>query len=236
MTDAFVITPVKDSIKTTIQTIESVAQSEGNFLFTIYNDFSSPDNKKILEQNSSTYAYNLINLEDITNSPSPNYNLVLQNAQKEAIRLQVPLIIIESDVIVKTNTISSLVNLVKELPNTGMIGAITTDENGNYNFPYEYEHIKSDKCVNTNHSLSFCCTLLSCELLKQFSFDGLSSKKDWYDITISRQSKKLGFENYLAKGLEVIHAPHSSRPWKKLKYSNPVKYYFNKYFKKLDRI
>jgi hypothetical protein len=73
-------------------------------------------------------------------------------------------------------------------------------------------------------------------LLRQFNFGELPSEKDWYDIYISRRSKKMGFHNYLAKGIEVVHQPHSSRPWKLLKYSNPVKYYFYKYLKKRDRI
>jgi hypothetical protein len=64
----------------------------------------------------------------------------------------------------------------------------------------------------------------------------LSAKKDWFDIHISRQSKKLGFKNYLIREQGVLHLPHSSRPWKQLKYSNPLKYYFHKLFSHRDRI
>ena len=34
----------------------------------------------------------------------------------------------------------------------------------------------------------------------------------------------------------VWHRPHGSRPWKQLKYKNPLKYYFLKYWKGLDKI
>ncbi|MBT6766855.1 MAG: glycosyltransferase family 2 protein, partial [Prolixibacteraceae bacterium] len=61
-------------------------------------------------------------------------------------------------------------------------------------------------------------------------------KKDWFDVFISRQSKKSGFNNYLAKGIEVLHLPHSSRPWKNLKYTKPALYYLKKYLYKRDRI
>jgi hypothetical protein len=77
---------------------------------------------------------------------------------------------------------------------------------------------------------------LAPQFLNKFDFRTLSPKKDWYDIFISRQSKKLGFNNYLAKGTEVLHLPHSSRPWKNLKYKNPVLYYIRKYFYNRDRI
>jgi hypothetical protein len=57
------------------------------------------------------------------------------------------------------------------------------------------------------------------QFLQKFDFKILSQNKDWFDVYISRQSKKMGFKNYLAKGIEVLHLPHSSRPWKHLKYN-----------------
>ena len=45
-----------------------------------------------------------------------------------------------------------------------------------------------------------------------------------------------GFHNYLFINLPVLHRPHGSRPWKKLKYTNPLKYYWLKYTKGLDKI
>ena len=236
MLEAIVITPVKDSKETTERTIEAVTNADGNFEYYVFNDFSQPDNKKFLEESSQKLGFNLVHLEDITKNPSPNYKLVLEIAQKTALSQNAPLIIIESDVVIRKNTINELIKLTAIKNDAGLIGAITTDEAGNYNFPYTFEKDKSNEVVDTPHSLSFCCTLITSKFLQTFNFSELSSKKDWFDIFISRQSKKEGFHNYLAKGIEVLHLPHSSRPWKKLKYSNPVLYYWRKFVNKRDRI
>jgi hypothetical protein len=236
MPEALVITPVKDSLKTTIQTILSVFNASGDFKYTIYNDFSDEETKQFLETNKTKFRYDLVNLEDLTTNPSPNYKLVLQLAREKAIELNIPLVIVESDVIIKKNTITNLLEISKQNKQAGMVGAVTVNEKGNYNFPYDYLGKKSSEVKMTNRSLSFCCTLLTYNLLIKFNFERLSSKKDWFDIYISRQSKKLGFRNYLAKNNEVIHLPHSSRSWKQLKYTHPVKYYFYKYMKNRDRI
>jgi len=236
MTEAIIITPVKDSLETTKRTIEAISKAEGNFEHLIFNDFSQPETKHFLEQTKKEYGFQLIHLEEITSNPSPNYKLVLQMAQKMALEKNLPLIIIESDVVIQPGTIVELLKILQTKPNSGIIGAITVDNYGNYNFPYTFEKTKSSEVINTKHSLSFCCTLLSSQFLNQFDFENLSHKKDWFDIYISRQSKKSGFNNYLAKGVEVLHLPHSSRPWKNLKYTKPALYYLKKYFYKRDRI
>ncbi|EPR69845.1 hypothetical protein ADICYQ_1179 [Cyclobacterium qasimii M12-11B] len=46
----------------------------------------------------------------------------------------------------------------------------------------------------------------------------------------------MGFENYILPDLPVWHRPHASRPWKQLKYKNPVLYYFRKWFLGKDKI
>lgn len=236
MSKAIVITPVKDSPSTTAQTIEAICRSEADVEYYVFNDFSNHETKELLLQLSNKYGFHLIHLEDLTDTPPPNYKLVLQEAQKMAVEQHKPLIIIESDVIIKPHTIDSLVGLSENLFKPGLIGAITTDEEGNYNFPYNYEKIKNNHISDTSHSLSFCCTLLTVPFLQAYPFESLSHKKDWFDVTISRQAKKQGFHNYLAKSLEVIHLPHSSRPWKNLKYSNPILYYLKKLLYKRDRI
>lgn len=236
MSEAIIITPVKDSIETTKLTIEAVSKSEGNFEYFIFNDFSQPETKQFLERVKTKFNFELIHLEDITTTPSPNYKLVLEIAQKMALEKMCPLIIIESDVVIRPQTLPELIKIVNSYPNPGVVGAITVDKSGNYNFPYSFEKIKNNKVLDTSHSLSFCCTALTANFLKEFDFHDLSQKKDWFDVYISRQSKKLGFHNYLAKGVEVLHLPHSSRPWKNLKYTNPVLYYLKKYLKKRDRI
>jgi hypothetical protein len=236
MPEAIIITPVKDSLNTTRLTIQAISESKGDFEYYVFNDFSLPETKNFLERAKDEFHFNLIHLEEITTNPSPNYKLVLQTAQKIAIDKKCPLIIIESDVIIKPDTIQQLIQILKSNSDCGIAGAITVDGAGNYNFPYTFEQIKSNDVINTSHSLSFCCTLISFDLLTNFDFKNLSEKKDWYDVYISRQSKKLGFSNYLAKGVEVLHLPHSSRPWKNLKYKNPILYYLKKYFYKRDRI
>lgn len=236
MPEAIVITPVKNSPETTEQTIDAIYQSDAAFEYFVYNDFSDNQTKDLLEKLQEKYHFNLIHLEDVTDNPSPNYKLVLELAQKLALEKKLPLIIIESDVIIKPETIKNLLALNNEKNKPGLIGAITTDKKGNYNFPYNFEKIKSSKTIRTSHSLSFCCTLLSHDFLNSFDFKDLSQKKDWFDVSISRQAKKMGFNNYLAKGVRVQHLPHSSRPWKNLKYRNPLLYYYRKLIQKRDRI
>ena len=236
MPEAIIITPVKDSLKTTNLTIKAVSEAIGNFEYFVFNDFSQPEMKQFLENAKTKYGFQLIHLEDITSTPSPNYKLVLETAQQLSLEKQCPLVIVESDVVIKPDTISGLLEILKSKPKPGLIGAITVDQQGNYNFPYTFEKVKSNEILNTSHSLSFCCTLISLQFLQNFDFKILSQNKDWFDVYISRQSKKLGFSNYLAKGIEVLHLPHSSRPWKQLKYTKPIRYYFNKIFYKRDRI
>lgn len=236
MSEAIIITPVKDSLSTTKRTIEAISKAKGNFDYYVFNDFSQPETKQFLEHAKEEYGFYLVNLEEITANPSPNYKLVLEMAQKTALEKNLPLIIVESDVVVQPDTVEKLVRLLKTKEKPGIIGAITVDSAGNYNFPYTFEKKKSSDVIETNHSLSFCCTLISPAFLKTYNFGELSDKKDWYDIFISRQSKKSGYNNYLAKGIEVLHLPHSSRPWKNLKYSNPFLYYWKKFFLKRDRI
>lgn len=236
MPDALVITPVKDSIETTMETIEAIYNAEGNFMHVIFNDFSTTETKEILEKNQPKYSYELVHLEKFTKTPSPNYRLVLQMAQKRALIMNVPLIIVESDVIVKKDTIVKMINESRLQSYCGLFGAITTKESGEINFPY-LNFKKTEKPIaNTKHSLSFCCTLLSLNLLKDFSFQELKKKKDWFDVYISKKSRKLGFINYIAFSIPVVHKPHSSRPWKQLKYTNPAKYYLYKLVNQKDRI
>ena len=236
MPEAIIITPVKDSLNTTNQTIKAISEAKGEFEYFVFNDFSQQETKQFLEETKKEYGFQLIHLEDFTSTPSPNYKLVLEIAQKMALEKKCPLIIIESDVVIKPDTLTGLLEILKSQAKPGLIGAITVDKSRNYNFPYTFEKIKNTEIVNTSHSLSFCCTLISLEFLQLFDFKTLAQNKDWFDVYISRQSKKMGFKNYLAKGIEVLHLPHSSRPWKHLKYSRPMLYYFNKLFYKRDRI
>ena len=236
MPEAIVITPVKNSLDTTKLTIEAIVKTEADIEYYVYNDFSEPETKNFLDKAKGRLGFEVIHLEDITTTPSPNYKLVLEVAQEMAIMKKCPLIVVESDVIVKPDTISNMLQVAKEKNDAGMVAAITVDREGNYNFPYLYEKAKSSETIVTPHSISFCCTLITNDYLNKFDFRTLNEKKDWYDVHITRQSRKLGFKNYLMKGTTVLHLPHSSRPWKNLKYSNPVLYYLKKIFLRRDKI
>jgi hypothetical protein len=117
-----------------------------------------------------------------------------------------------------------------------MAAAITTDENGAINFPYLYAKGRKPKVYDEKKRFSFCCTLLTLDYLKAFDFHQLDASKNWFDVTISHESLNKGFHNYLFINLPVLHRPHGSRPWKQLKYTNPLKYYWLKFTKGLDKI
>lgn len=238
MTNINIITPVKNSLSTTIRTIENIMQSEPKvgFDYTVFNDFSDDETSVRLQQESIKQGLTLINLKDVTTHPSPNYLLILQMAQKRAIECQSHLLIIESDVIIHKNTVAELAKYCEELKNVGMVAAVTTDVNNQINFPYLYAKKFDKGVVNTQKRLSFCCTLLSYNFLKSFNFDELNPEKSWYDVFISHKSIELGFNNYLITSLPVLHLPHSSRPWKLMKYSNPLKYYWRKLLNNKDKI
>lgn len=105
MAKALVITPVKNSIETTLETAAAIQASTVPVTHKIFNDFSSPETKALLDQNAPKIGYELVHLEEITDTPSPNYKLVLQMAQKEAVAMQLPLLVVESDVTVEKDTI-----------------------------------------------------------------------------------------------------------------------------------
>ncbi len=90
--------------------------------------------------------------------------------------------------------------------------------------------------VDNRKHQSFCCSLLTPELMRRFDFGLLNPEKNWYDVTISHEALAAGLHNYLFTTLPVVHRPHQSRPWKQLKYKNPLKYYWLKYTRGLDKI
>src|SRR5690606_9419517 len=236
MAEVLVITPVKDSIATTLETAMAISSSTVNLHHKIYNDFSEEATRKTLEENSPFIGYDLVNLEDVTDTPSPNYRLILQMAQKEALEKNLPLLIIESDVVIKKDTIEQLMDFYKNHQQMGLVGAITTDESGRVNFPYLKFRNNKENIIQTNRSLSFCCTLISTSFLEKYCFTNLNSSKDWFDTHISYKALELGFSNYVLMDVPVWHRPHGSRPWKSLKYKNPIKYYLNKFLYGKDKI
>ena len=236
MIEALVITPVKNSLQNTLETIRAIHKSEVNIEHIVYNDFSNNETKKALHNYRVKLPYKLVNLEYITNTPSPNYMFMLKEAQQLALKKNVPLIIIESDVKINPNTISQLLKFNKENKNIGLVGAVTTDDFGDINYPYLKFRNNTNSIVETKRSISFCCTLLSINFLENLNLKNLNQKKNWYDTIISKKAIELNFNNYMLLNTTVIHKPHSSRPWKHLKYKNPVKYYFCKILYRRDKI
>ena len=72
--------------------------------------------------------------------------------------------------------------------------------------------------------------------MKRVDFDVLDKSKNWFDVTISHRSLEQGLKNYLLTSHPVLHHPHGSRPWKQLKYTNPLMYYWRKLTKGFDKI
>ena len=226
-----IIMPVKDSLETAEQAIRAIVESEHTL--TVYDDYSSPENAKRLDALHEELGIEIVHIAGQTDHPSPNYRWVLIDAQRKCIEKGEHLIIVESDVIVGQSTICTMRKSIQS--KTGLISAVTTDENGSINFPYEYAwKIKEDGVCKKR--FSFCCTLLTNEFLQAYDFNQLDPTKNWYDVHISHMSRQLGFENILQVSNPVLHKPHSSRPWKQLKYTNPFLYYWRKLTQGRDKI
>lgn len=238
MKSLHIITPVKDSIDFTLETAKAILASDLKvpFTYTIYNDFSTPENTRRLEQAAREMNFRLVNLADLTDHPSPNYLLVLKKTRHEAIEADAGLLIVESDVVVRKNTLQDLYDGAKERNDCAIAAAVTVDEQGAVNYPYLHAKGQEGKVYPEKKHCSFCCSLLTPRFLRAFDFDELDASKNWFDVTISHEALKRGFRNYLFANLPVWHRPHGSRPWKQLKYTNPLKYYWLKFTKGLDKI
>jgi GT2 family glycosyltransferase len=234
--DLILITPVKNSLSTLRESISSINSIANNFKYYIFDDFSNAETRQWLESNSQNYGYQVIGLEKYTTKKSPNYRTILLMAREISLNKDAHLIIVESDVIVRPDTISGLIRLVEELPDAGLIGSVTVDQSGKVIFPYLYAADGKTGTYISEHTISFCCTLISNNFLQKFDFKELPETLDWFDVPITKKSRSLGFNNYISKDLSVVHQPHSSRPWKKLKYKNPLLYYLKKFILGRDRI
>ena len=146
-----IITPVKDSVDSTLHTVEAIMTSrlEVPFTYTIYNDFSTPENTARLEEAAAKWGFRLVNLCDLTSHPSPNYLLVLQTAQREALAAGAGLCIVESDVVVRPDTLQGLYDGVRERPGTGIAASVTVDDEGKINYPYLYARGWDGRVVDT---------------------------------------------------------------------------------------
>ena len=234
--DLVIITPVKNSIALTEQTIRSVISSvdKQHYKYVVYDDFSDVEVAQKLDNLARELDFIVVHLADIIDTPSPNYRYVLQEAQRLALENNEHLVIVESDVVVNKDTFVKLNEAVND--GVGLVASVTVDEKGNVNFPYLYAQKWGDVNRMTKKRISFCCTLLTNEFLASYDFRNLDATKNWYDVFISHKSVELGFRNIILMTDKVLHRPHSSRPWKLLKYTNPLKYYWIKYTKGFDKI
>lgn len=224
-----IVMPVKDALPIAERALRALK----GYPVTIWNDNSTPENTDRLHALAQELHFECIDVAQLTDHPSPNYLLLLQTMQQRALQTNAPLIIVESDVIIQPDTIERMIQAVH--PGVGMVAAVTVNEAGEINFPYEYaRNTKEDGPCKKR--FSFCCTLLTNELLRAYDFAQLDPSKNWYDVHISHKSLQLGFENILQISNPVLHLPHSSRPWKKLKYTNPFRYYWQKLFYGRDKI
>ncbi len=230
-----IIMPVKDSLVTAEEAIRAIVAS--GYTLTVYDDNSTDENATRLDALSEELGIRVVHIGRETDHPSPNYRWVLIRAQQECLEQRADLVIIESDVVVRPDTIDKLIagRQAKGERPVGMVAAVTVNEQGEINFPYEYAR-RIHKDGGCRKRFSFCCTLLTNAFLHSYSFELLDPTKSWYDVTISHLSVKLGFENLLQISNPVVHKPHSSRPWKQLKYTNPLLYYWRKLTRHLDKI
>ena len=235
MSKLHIITPVKDSLDIATRTIESIMSSEisVDFIYTVYNDFSSEEVTDKLDLLSNKFGFLLINLKDVTLHPSPNYLTILQMAQNRANFDSAQLLIVESDVIVDKNTIQKMYDAAFDLETPGLIASITTDLNKKINYPYLFAKRFKNEYAQTKKDLSFCCTLLTQSLLTAYNFNALNPERTWHDHFISHKSNELGFKNYVTTSVPVIHLQHSIYPWMHLKQSQPFKYRWNKFINRL---
>ena len=227
----YVIMPVKDAIETAEQAVRAIVAC-GHTL-TVYDDNSTAENAARLDALHEELGVDVVHIGQLIDHPSPNYRWVLLDAQQHCRQNDQHLVIVESDVIVQPDTLDRLAQAVQ--PQTGMIAAVTHNDRQEVNFPYEYaRNIKQDGPCNKR--FSFCCTLLTNAFLQAYDFSQLDPTKNWYDVHISHMSRKMGFENILQVTNPVLHKPHSSRPWKQLKYTNPLLYYWRKITQRKDKI
>lgn len=226
-----IIVPIKDSLETAERTLRAL---QGERVI-IWNDNSTSENTQRLHELAAELQYECIDVAKLTDHPSPNYLLLLHMMRERAIQENAHLIIVESDVVVGDATISRLLREAEE-DNVGMVAAVTEDDMGTINFPYEYARRYERGRIATRKRLSFCCTLMTLQLLKRVDFNQLDPDKQWFDVTISKLSRESGLTNLLLTDCPVRHYPHSSRPWKQLKYTHPLRYYWQKLFYDRDKI
>jgi len=232
-----IITPVKDSIDSTLETMRAVLDSALTmpYTYTIYNDNSTPENTARLHAEAEKMGVKVVDLSDLTDHPSPNYLFVLRRCQQECLAADAGLLIVESDVTVKRDTLQGLADGALAREDCGIAAAVTVDEAERVNYPYLYAK-GWNGVVDSRKHCSFCCSLLTPKLLAAFDFLQLDDTKNWFDVTISHESLAAKLHNYLFCNLTVFHPPPGRRPRGTLQKKNQLKYYWIKWTKGFDKI
>ncbi len=81
------------------------------FTYTIYDDFSSDETARRLDEEALAQGFQVVHLRDVTDHPSPNYLLVLRTARENALAADAHLCIVESDVTVQPDTLQAQLSL-----------------------------------------------------------------------------------------------------------------------------
>ena len=137
-----IIMPVKDSIEIAERAIRAIVAS--GHTVCVYDDNSLQENAERLDQIAKEKSIQVVHISDLTDHPSPNYRLVLQMAQEEALDKGKHLVIVESDVIIQPDTLNRMLAKVEE--GVGMVAAVTIDENGEYKQIYrKYNEVYKSK-------------------------------------------------------------------------------------------
>jgi len=161
-----IIMPVKNSWSTAEESIRAIVSC--GYTLTVYDDNSSAETVEQMEKLQKESGIDIIHISDYIDHPSPNYRWILIDAQQKAIADSAHLVIVESDVTPTERTFTTMCQAVDK--GVGMVAAVTHDAEGQINFPYEYaRRIKQDGVCKKR--FSFCCTLLTLNLLKAYSFE-----------------------------------------------------------------
>ena len=105
----YIIMPVKDSIEIAERAIRAIVSS-GHTLC-VFDDNSQPENAQRLDEIAAETNIHVVHIAELTDHPSPNYRLVLQLARKEALATNRHLVIVESDVIIQSDTLKRMFEL-----------------------------------------------------------------------------------------------------------------------------
>jgi len=225
-----VLIPFRDSLTTLQRTILALKKPAPEIPLLLCDDASSAQCLKELNTWLETQNWSKVDVLSLpVGEDAPQYGLALRAGLQRAHNEMRQLLVVESDVEVLPGVVLGLQRVLQRKPDAVMAGAVTIDPEGVWNFPYagtfRAAKLRSSPLIR-RRSLSFCCTLLDHGFVDHLLHTPFPDT-GWMDLKISAMARKLG-TLWLALDLQVVHHPHSSRPWKLLKYKNPLLYYFYK--------